>query len=151
MAPIAAVTHIRSFPFHKCPLTDEWIKKRWCVCVCARLVVSDCAMPWSVAHQAPLSVEFSRQGYWNSLLLPTPGDLPDPRNQSLTPPAFAGRFSTTAPPGKPHYLIVTPKKNNNKFQQRREGALPLAALLTACLSCRPHAVDTGACAAVAGQ
>ena len=33
---------------------------------------------WTVAHQAPLSMEFSRQEYWSGLLFPTPGDLPDP-------------------------------------------------------------------------
>ena len=33
--------------------------------------------PWTVALQAPLSMEFSRQEYWNGLLCPPPGDLPD--------------------------------------------------------------------------
>ena len=34
------------------------------------------AIPWTVAHQAPLSMEFPRQEYWSELPLPTPGDLP---------------------------------------------------------------------------
>ena len=34
--------------------------------------------PWTAAHQTPVSVEFSRQIYWNSLPFPSPGDLPDP-------------------------------------------------------------------------
>ena len=34
--------------------------------------------PWTVAHQAPLSLEFSRQEYWSRLPFPPPGDLPDP-------------------------------------------------------------------------
>ena len=34
--------------------------------------------PWTVARQAPLSMEFSRQDYWNGLPFPSPGDLPDP-------------------------------------------------------------------------
>ena len=33
--------------------------------------------PWTVARQAPLSIEFSRQEYWSELPFPTPGDLPD--------------------------------------------------------------------------
>ena len=33
---------------------------------------------WTVAHQAPLSMRFSRQGYWSGLPCPPPGDLPDP-------------------------------------------------------------------------
>ena len=58
---------------------------------------------WTVAHQAPLSMEFSRQEYWSELLFPSPGDLPDlgMELESLVSPALAGRFFTTAPPGKP--------------------------------------------------
>ena len=53
---------------------------------------------WTVAHQAPLSMEFSRQGYWSGLPLPPPGDLPDPgiQPESLLSPALAGRFFTTS-------------------------------------------------------
>ena len=40
------------------------------------------ATPWTVAHQAPLSLGFSRQDYWNGLPFPSPGDLPDPRIES---------------------------------------------------------------------
>ena len=36
------------------------------------------ATPWTVAHQAPLSIGFSRQEYWSGLSCPLPGDLPDP-------------------------------------------------------------------------
>ena len=45
------------------------------------LVTKSCptlATPWTVAFQAPLSMGFSRQGYWNGLPFPSPGDLPDP-------------------------------------------------------------------------
>ena len=41
-------------------------------------VVSDSATPWTVAPQAPLSVEFCSQEYWSGLPCPPPGDLPDP-------------------------------------------------------------------------
>jgi len=34
--------------------------------------------PWTAAHQAPLSMGFSRQGYWCGLPFPSPGDLPNP-------------------------------------------------------------------------
>ena len=34
--------------------------------------------PWTVAYQAPLSMEFSRQEYWSALTCPSPGDLPNP-------------------------------------------------------------------------
>ena len=50
-------------------------------------------------HQAPLSMGFLRQEYWNGLSCPSPGDLPDPGLKS-TFPALAGGFFTTEPPGK---------------------------------------------------
>ena len=45
--------------------------------------------PWTIAHQAPLSMGFSRQEYWSGLPCPPPGDLPDPgiRSVSLESPA----------------------------------------------------------------
>ena len=36
------------------------------------------ATPWTVAYQAPQSMEFSRQEYWSGLPFPSPGNLPDP-------------------------------------------------------------------------
>ena len=54
----------------------------------------------TIAHQAPLSMEFSRQEYWSGLPFPPPGDLPDPGTEptSLTSPTFEGRFFTTSAP-----------------------------------------------------
>ena len=66
-----------------------------------RLVVCDSLRPqWTVAHQAPQSMEFPRQEYWSGLPFPPP-DLPDPRIKptSLAFPTLAGGFFTTAPPG----------------------------------------------------
>ena len=40
---------------------------------------------WTVAHQAPLSMGFSRQEYWNGLPFPSPGDLPDPGIEPTSP------------------------------------------------------------------
>ena len=59
-----------------------------------------CLIPWTAAHQAPLSMGFSGQEYWSGLPFPSPGDLPDPGIEP-TPPALTGGFFTTAPPGKP--------------------------------------------------
>ena len=41
--------------------------------------------PWTVAHQAPLSMEFSRQEYWSGLPFPSPGDLPEPGIEPESP------------------------------------------------------------------
>ena len=51
---------------------------------------------WTVLHQTPLPLGFSRQEYWSGLSCPPPGDLPDPgiKPTSLTSPALAGGFFT---------------------------------------------------------
>ena len=52
---------------------------------------------WTVAHQASLSMGFSRQEYWSGLPCPPPGDLPDPGIEtSLMSLALAGRSFTTS-------------------------------------------------------
>ena len=55
---------------------------------------------WPVAHQAPLSVEFSRQKYWSGVLLPSPGDLPTPGIEPVSPVLQVDSLPTE-PPGKP--------------------------------------------------
>ena len=67
------------------------------------------ATPWTVACQASLSMEFSRQEYWRVLSFPMPGDLPNSgiKPASLVSPALAGRFFTSAPRGKPLYNCST--------------------------------------------
>jgi len=56
------------------------------------------ATPWTVAHQAALSMRFSTQQYWSGLLFPSPGDLPNPgiKPAFLMSPALAGSFFTTS-------------------------------------------------------
>ena len=62
---------------------------------CNRKVVSDSFMiPWAVAHQAPLSMEFSRQENWSELPFPPPGDLPDPGIEPASLALAGGFFST---------------------------------------------------------
>ena len=62
--------------------------------------------PWTVAHQAPLSMEFSRQEYWSGLPFTTPGNLPDPEIEpaSSASPALADGVSQK---DKEHYSILT--------------------------------------------
>ena len=53
---------------------------------------------WTVAHQSPQSMGFSRQEYWSGLPFPPPGDLPDSGIEpvSLVSPVLAGGFFTTS-------------------------------------------------------
>ena len=76
------------------------------------------ATPWTVAHQAPLSMGFSMQEYWSGLPCPHPGDLPNPdiKPTSLKSPALAGGLFTTgaiweAP--KYVYLILKEEEEEN--------------------------------------
>ena len=55
--------------------------------------------PWTVVYQAPLSMGFSRQGYWGGLPFPSPGDLPDPGIEPGSPTLQADAL-LSEPPGK---------------------------------------------------
>ena len=60
---------------------------------------------WTVAHQAPLSMEFSRQEYWSGMPFPYPGDLP---NTGIQPgsPALQADSLLSESPGKPKYRYI---------------------------------------------
>ena len=60
--------------------------------------------PWTIAHQAPLSIEFPRQEYKNGLPFPSPGDPLDPGIEP-TSPELAGGFFTSGPSGKPSLQV----------------------------------------------
>ena len=67
--------------------------------LCAQMLshVWLCVTPWTVAHQAPLSMGCSRQESWSGLLCPPPGDLPDPGIKHISPwyRALSHEFFTT--------------------------------------------------------
>ena len=70
-----------------------------CACVASHSVVSDSATPWTVARQAPLSKEFSRQEHWSGLSFPPPGDLPDPEIEPASLMHWQAGFLPLALPG----------------------------------------------------
>ena len=53
------------------------------MCLVAQLCLF--TTPWTIAHQAPLLMGFSRQEYWSGLPCPSPGDLPDPETEPMCP------------------------------------------------------------------
>ena len=69
------------------------------MCACILSHVRLFATPWTIAHPAPLSMEFSRQEYCSELPFPSPGDIPDPGilHESLESPSLTGKFFSTAP------------------------------------------------------
>ena len=69
-------------------------------------------IPWTIAHQAPLLMTFSRQEYLSGVPLPTPRDLPGPeiKSMSLMSAALAGGFFTTSDTWeaqKYHYSVLS--------------------------------------------
>ena len=86
--------------------------------------------PSTIAHQAPLSMEFSKQEYWNGLPFSSPGELPNPVIQpmSLMSAALAGGFFTTSAtwevPLRNELLFniyVQKKKKKSKPEVREKG------------------------------
>ena len=85
-------------------------------------VMSDSAIPWTVARQAPLSMGFSRPEYWSGLPSPSPGTLPDPgiEPRSLVAPALASRFFTTSVTWN---TVASPKMCFLNFQKYKQSAV----------------------------
>ena len=67
------------------------------------VVVADSATLRTVAHQAPLSLGFSRQEYWSWVAMPPPTNLPDPEIEPESPTLQADGKVPSEPPGKPHH------------------------------------------------
>ena len=77
-------------------MNDSTLKVKVKSLSCVRLFVT----PWTVAHQAPLSMGFSRQEYWSGLPFPSPGDPPDAEIKPGSPILQADAL-LSEPPGKP--------------------------------------------------
>ena len=78
------------------------LRCNWHMCVCAQSCPTLCDPMDCIVFQAPLFMRFLRQKYWSGLPFLTPEDLPNPGIEpaSLVSLTLAGRFFTTAPPGK---------------------------------------------------
>ena len=81
-----------------CPLIYKHVCITY-VCMCS-VASNSFVSPWTVARQAPLSMEVYRQEHWSGLSFPSSRDLPNPgiKPVSLVSPALAGRFFTTVSP-----------------------------------------------------
>ena len=75
----------------------------------------DSVTPWTIAHQAPLSMEFSRQEYWNGLPFSSPGDPPDPGMEPGSPTLQAD--SLPSEPLSPKCINITSFKIKFLFLQ----------------------------------
>ena len=75
------------------------------MCMFSHFICLLFAIPWIVAHQAPLCIGFPWQEYWSGLPHPPPEDLSDPGFEPASPlsPEFLEDSLPTKPPGKPLY------------------------------------------------
>ena len=85
-------THTPMVDSYCCMAESIWVKLLSCVWLFAT--------PWTVAYQAPPSMGFSRQEYWNGLPFPSPGDLSDPGIKSRSP-ALQADSLPSEPPANP--------------------------------------------------
>ena len=92
---------------------------------------------WTIACQAPQSMGFSRQEYWNGLPFPSPEYLPDPGIEPESRGSCtAGRFFTAEPPGKPRYTYTCVYSFSNSFLSycRELSQVPFAAAAAAAVA-----------------
>ena len=61
------------------------IRQEFFVCCLVAQLYPTLCNPWTIVHQAPLSIGFPRQEYWRGLPFPSPGDLPDPGIEPVSP------------------------------------------------------------------
>ena len=101
--------------------TEFWVKSLSSV----RLFVT----PWTVAHQAPLSMGFSRQEYWSGLPFPSPGCLPNPGIEPRSPTLQAGALASE-PSGKPNGYTVSLYFLMTNSLHSKELFLPFNLLIT---------------------
>ena len=123
-----------------------------CVCVFSRFsCVWIFATPWTVAHQAPLSIGFPRQEYWSRLLCPPPGDLPNPGIRLLCLLHWQICSLPLAPPGKPihthtHEFLHTLHACSIELLFRKSIAFVWDRLIYATVRCKnenPFDIDAG--------
>ena len=73
------------------------------------------AIPWAVAHKAPLFMEFSWQEYWSELLFSAPGDIPDPGIKPGFPTLQADSL-----PSEPSAIVLVKLNKNSHWQQMKK-------------------------------
>ena len=105
------MTYARRFHFYIYKMERLYMYNLPVYLFCACISMLSCfshvqffATPWTVVHQASLSMDFSSQEYWNRLPFPPPGDLPNPgiEPSSLSSPALAGGFFTASDTWEAH-------------------------------------------------
>ena len=92
---------MKLFPTHPLLPSPTTSSPQSMMCVCESVVVTQSCPthfgPWVVAHQAPLTMGFSRPEYWSGLPFPSPGDFPDPGIKPRSPTLQADSLPSEPP------------------------------------------------------
>ena len=94
-----------------------------CMCVISCFIVSNSAILWTVALQAPLSMGFSRQEYWSGLPFPSPGDLPDPGIRLRSPALQVDSLPSEPPLLFIEWLTVSNYMPMKKIMEKKKSVL----------------------------
>jgi len=100
------------------------------VCV---LVTQSCLTRWTVTDWAPLSMESSRQGYWSELPFPSPGDLPNPGIEPVSPALQVDSLPSELPGKSSRMAGKSPQNKSNGSYRPPPGQV--APPLWYCCSC----------------
>ena len=100
LSSVSPLFQPRNPRFRECLLNLQGTELTVCPYWTCSVVSDSFATPWTVPCQAPLSMGFPRQEYWRGLPFPSPGHLPGPGTEPVSP-ELAGGFFTTEPAGKP--------------------------------------------------
>ena len=106
----------------------------YCLLFRPEVVSNSLVTPWTLAHQASLSMGFPREEYWSGLSFPSPGDLPDPGVKLTSPPALQADSLPSEPLGKPDLADCISTHSKNKWLyahgcEKGEALLPLVSCL----------------------
>ena len=91
------------------PLIAIWISGQGQISkfMLGHLLCPTLSIPWTMMHQASLSMGFPKQEYWSGFSFPPPGDIPDPGTKPTSPvsPALQGNSLSAEPSRKPIHKI----------------------------------------------
>ena len=106
---LSELRNLNMYVVHKMQYWQALFINLW-ITLMRSVMSSSCLTPWTVIHQAPLSMEIFRQEYWSGLPFLPQGDLPDPGIKPISPasPAPSGRFFLPLSHlGRPNLCIPT--------------------------------------------
>ena len=135
----------RSHPWQRTD-TMQGALDMWSHLLISHSVMSDSLWPWTIAYQAPLSMEFSRREYWSGWPFPAPGDLPnpgiEPRSPALQTDSLWSHLVLTIIPTRYQYYLILQMR---KIRFREIELCKFTELVVVIIDLRTQSVSSGVC------